>query len=98
MPDYDILLDKGITYCDTKEKAIKELWRIRGFGNRFGLDNENKNLDSHTGKLRLVQIADINERVGVFDTWKIGEEGNKALADFIEKPEYLKIFHHAKFD
>jgi DNA polymerase I len=98
MIDYGILLDKGIVYCDTAEKAIAELWRLRGFGPRFGIDTETKTLDPHTGKLRLVQIADINERVGIFDTWKIGKEGNEALAEFIANQEFLKIFHHAKYD
>lgn len=98
MVNYDSLLDKGITYCNSEEKALSELKRLSLSGNRFGLDTETKLLDPHTGKLRLVQIADIYDRIGIFDTWKIGEGGNQALGDFITNRETVKIFHHAKFD
>lgn len=98
MVNYDSLLDKGITYCNTEEKALSELKRLSASGNRFGLDTETKTLDPHTGKLRLVQIADIFDRIGIFDTWKIGEGGNQALGEFISNRETVKIFHHAKFD
>lgn len=98
MLDYQILLEKGITYCDTEEKALYEITRLLSTGKRFGLDTETKSLDPHTGKLRLVQISDFLDKIGVFDTWKIGKAGCKALAEFISNPEILKVFHNAKFD
>ncbi len=98
MVNYNTLLEKGITYCNTEEKALSELRRLSDAGIRFGLDTETKSLDPHTGRLRLVQVADMRERIGIFDIWKIGEGGNKALGEFIENPQTVKIFHHAKFD
>lgn len=97
-PKYSSLQAKGIVYCDDMASALLELNRLQKTGNVFGIDTETKKLDPHTGKLRLVQIADIQDRVGVFDTWKIGQGGKEALANFIEEPTNTKIFHHAKFD
>lgn len=102
IPDLDLikyeLLEKGITYCTTIEETRKELRRMNGLGNRLGVDTETKTMDPHTGKLRLVQIADVTGRIGIFDTWKIGTDGCHLLADFIEDTSRVKIFHHAKFD
>lgn len=93
-----ILLSRGITYCDSDELAFAELNRLIKTGNTFGVDTETKSLDPHTGKLRLVQIADVQERVGIFDIWKMTHEGKSALAGFLSDPTNTKIFHHAKFD
>jgi DNA polymerase-1 len=98
IPDYSLLLEKEINYCDTFEKTRAELWRMTGLGNRIGVDTETKTMDPHTGRLRLVQIADVTGRIAIFDTWKIGLKGCQFLADFIENPTVVKIFHHAKFD
>jgi DNA polymerase I len=97
IPDYS-LLPSHITYCDTFEKARAELWRMTGLGNRLGVDTETKTMDPHTGRLRLVQVADVTGRIAIFDTWKIGPDGCKHLAEFIEDTSRVKIFHHAKFD
>lgn len=98
IPDYNSLGKKGIVYCNTLQKTKEELQRMTGLGNRIGVDTETKTMDPHTGRLRLVQIADVTGRIAIFDTWKIGSEGCKLLADFIEDISRVKIFHHAKFD
>ena len=102
IPDLDLikhdLLEKGITYCTTLQETKKELWRMTGLGNRIGIDTETKTMDPHTGKLRLVSIADVTGKVGIFDTWKIGDEACQYLAEFIADTSRVKIFHHAKFD
>lgn len=98
MSKYSALAAKGIVYCDTADSAVHELKRLSSTGNIFGCDTETKTLDPHTGKLRLVQIADVQNRVGIFDTWKIEDRGKQALAAFLSDPNKTKIFHHAKFD
>ena len=98
MTKYSSLRATGIEYCDSAVSAIQELERLKKTGNIFGIDTETKTLDPHTGHLRLVQIADIQSRIGIFDTWKINEYGNAALAEFLSDCTRTKIFHHAKFD
>lgn len=98
MTKYSELLSSGITFCQTPDSAIQELERLAKTGKIFGVDTETKTLDPHAGKLRLVQIADIHNKIGVFDTWKIGDDGKQELAWFLADPERTKIFHHAKFD
>jgi DNA polymerase I-like protein with 3'-5' exonuclease and polymerase domains len=95
---YSSLESKGIVYCDTQDKAINEISRLFETGHTFGVDTETKTLDPYTGKLRLVQIADTKGRIGVFDTWKIGDLGKESLRNFLACPGFTKIFHHAKFD
>jgi DNA polymerase I-like protein with 3'-5' exonuclease and polymerase domains len=98
MSKYDVLLGKGIRYCDGGIEAIAELNRLTKTGRIFGVDTETKTLDPHTGKLRLVQIADSQGHIGIFDTWKIGDEGKSSLSAFLSDQNTTKIFHNAKFD
>lgn len=98
MSKYSALLSQGITYCDSDEKAFAELNRLIKTGNTFGVDDETVTLDPYTGQLRLVQIADAQNRVGIFDLRYLTHKGKSALADFLSNPEFVKIFHNAKFD
>ncbi len=98
MSKYSTLLSQGITYCDSDDKAFAELNRLIKTGNTFGVDDETVSLDPYTGQLRLVQIADVQNKVGIFDLRYLTHEGKSAIADFLSNPEIVKIFHNAKFD
>ncbi|HKG60325.1 MAG TPA: DNA polymerase [Pyrinomonadaceae bacterium] len=90
--NYDLIKNS-----DELRKAIETL----STQSVVGLDTETTNLDPHTSRLRLIQLA-TTERVYIvdFDHFANGDadEALAPLRRLLEAPRPIKIAHNAKFD
>lgn len=55
-------------------------------------------LDPRKGKIRLIQISNIENKVLVIDLFKMSEDSKYMIKEFLEDSKRTKIFHNAKFD
>ncbi len=83
----ELLMSEKIVGWDT-ETTWAEGWEdsIRG------------GLDPYCSRLRLIQLADKNGNVYLFDNFKISSRVRAALRDLLESPLPVKIAYNAKFD
>jgi DNA polymerase I-like protein with 3'-5' exonuclease and polymerase domains len=85
-------------YITSAEKAEQYCNEIKNQdATVLGIDAETTGLNPLENKIRLVQIAIKGMPVYIFDIFKIGSVGIKALQEVLAGSE-TKIFHNAKFD
>ena len=63
----------------------------------IAIDTETTGLDPFQNRIRLIQIAFINQPVFLIDLWKVSDDIISSLKKIFTSPA-LKIFHNAKFD
>ncbi len=63
----------------------------------IAIDTETTGLDPFQNRVRLIQIASINQPVFLIDLWKASHDIISSLNKILASPT-LKIFHNAKFD
>ena len=87
-------------FIDQAPAAFNAIADLEQF-NKIVVDTETTGLDSHIGRLRLIQIcsasvSDLDKPVYIFDAWAI-EDALDALVKYIESRELL-VAHNANFD